>query len=745
VLLATVPLLLPVTVNTSIELGSQGDTRPAMNSGLESPSPFLAAMGRRAFSLFHLPIVMNMKKTSSLFLIAGLAGLGSNMAAAEVPTLAEVTITESQFKLSVPYQESPQTVSTVSSNDIESRNYRTVEEALTQISSVQSGIAGRAGYDEFMIRGFTQSAYQFKNGLRLDPGYLQQEELFGLERIEVLKGPSSVEYGQIAPGGLVNMVSKKPQVEPIRAVELEGDSFNSYRFAADIGDKMTSDGEWTYRLPMVFSDSRDYQDYVYSKRQYVAPTVAYRPNAATSLVFYSAYQNDEFRRSVSVPFALYPLIQKSTYLGNPSLPSFTRPQTQIGYSFDHVFDNGLRFSHKLRQTNYDLTGTTFSPSVSATPGQVGLWAYYFNRKANILSVDNQLEKTFKGDLVEHTVMAGYDQMSYKVDKSNVSTDLDDINYVSPSYETVLTPSLVPRGTDKIQQQGLYAQYRAKIGDRYAVYFGVRNSRVLNESFSNAGQLSSQSSLGKNTYSAGLTAFNIGGFSPFASYSQSFEPITGWDEYMFDGRDKPTVSEGSQREVGVRWKSQDGRHTMVASYFDVYQTNIYNYVGWGISEGCAVDDAGCDAASDQRHQGFELESTSRFNSGIDLKLSYTKLDAVIASTQLASASGAVGSRPFGIPAETASATVVLRGSLIGFNNMELIGGARLVGDRVANMAGDRLPGYATFDLGVKYYFSKLTAYASVKNITNQNYMVGPYFGNVNYGAPRTFNFGLKYEL
>ena len=165
--------------------------------------------------------------------IAVLGVLLSNCASAQSvtnqATLPDVIVKSSPFKLSVPASEVPQTVSEISNEDFENRSYRTIEEALTQVSSVQSGLAGRSGYDEFMIRGFSQSYYQFKNGLRLDPGYLQQEEIFGLERIEVLKGPSSVEYGQIAPGGVVHLVSKKPSNTPINEVSVEVGSYGLKR------------------------------------------------------------------------------------------------------------------------------------------------------------------------------------------------------------------------------------------------------------------------------------------------------------------------------------------------------------------------------------------------------------------------------------------------------------------------------------------------------------------------------------
>ena len=675
--------------------------------------------------------------------IAVLGVLLSNCASAQSvtnqATLPDVIVKSSPFKLSVPASEVPQTVSEISNEDFENRSYRTIEEALTQVSSVQSGLAGRSGYDEFMIRGFSQSYYQFKNGLRLDPGYLQQEEIFGLERIEVLKGPSSVEYGQIAPGGVVNLVSKKPSNTPINEVSVEVGSYGLKRTTADLGGKLGDSGEWSYRVPIALSDSNDFQNYVYSKRQFVAPTFAYRPSGRTELVIYTAFQNDDFKRSVSVPYSIVRDVNKSTYLGNPYLPGFTRPQTQLGYAFEHNFDNDIKFKQSLRQTNYDIKGASFFPWAD-TPGVVGDGAYYFSRKVNTLSLDNNVEKSIKDGVLEHNLMFGFEQTDYKVKKFNQGASAgQSLDYTTLNYSQVSAPQLVDSGTDKIQQKGVYAKYRLKVQDLYAINFGLRNSNVSNDNYDSSGSSSSSTKLNRTTYSAGVMGLNINGFSPFASYSQSFEPITGWDP-MFDGSAKPTVSQGSQKEVGVKWKSADSRHTVVTSYFDIYQTNIYNFTESQVSPGDYAT-----AASDQRHKGLEVETSSSLRSGVDFKTSYTRLDAKIAKTQLASASGDVGSRPFGVPTESATATVVLRGDALGLNRYEFIAGVRYVGDRTIDLDGTKLPSFVTLDLGVKYKFENLTAYASIKNVTNKDYLVGPYFGNVNFGAPRSLLMGIKYAL
>jgi iron complex outermembrane receptor protein len=278
-----------------------------------------------------------------------------------------------------------------------------------------------------------------------------------------------------------------------------------------------------------------------------------------------------------------------------------------------------------------------------------------------------------------------------------------------------------------------------LADRYSLNLGARSSKVTNDNY---GVLSD---LSKNTFSAGAMVLDVSGFSPFASYSQSFEPINGWDPYLFDGSRPPQFSEGDQWELGVKWRSADGRHTAVASYFDITQTNVYNYVGFGTAEGCAVEDSACDAASDQRHKGFELELNSRWGRYLDLRTSFTHLDAQISRTQLASATGAVGSRPFGIPANTLAATAIVRGAGFGVKGLDLSLGLRHVGARTVNQNGDALAAYTTLDLGAAYTTGPLRWALALKNVTDRDYLIGPYFGNVNFGAPRSVSLSLQYAL
>jgi outer membrane receptor protein involved in Fe transport len=165
-------------------------------------------------------------------------GLAQSPAPADPDT---IIVTGSLFRFQSA-SETPQSVTTLGREVLDQRLALSVEETLRYVPSVQPDLAPGRGFDEFLIRGFNQSRYQFRDGLRLDPGYLQQQEVHGLERIEVLKGPASVLFGQIAPGGLVNSVSKLPGTEFAASGALTAGSFGLWRITADIN--AAAGGRW---------------------------------------------------------------------------------------------------------------------------------------------------------------------------------------------------------------------------------------------------------------------------------------------------------------------------------------------------------------------------------------------------------------------------------------------------------------------------------------------------------------------
>ena len=358
--------------------------------------------------------------------------------AEDVPADSAIVVTGTVAKLDVPLAETPQSITAIGSDTITRRQAQSVQEALRYLPAVQAELAGRAGYDEFQIRGFYQSQFQFRDGLSLDPGYLQQQEVFGLERIEVLEGPASVLYGQIAPGGLVNSVSKIAGPERILAGEATAGSFGLARVAIDAGGKLAGDGALSGRISALYSRRDDSQDFAGAERVFLQPSLTWRPGSETTLTVIGLYQYDRYRRTSELP-ALGTIvatpegtIPMSRFVGEPGLGRLSSPQWQIGYLLEHRFSPSVRLRSKLRYLDYKVTGPIQSTDYSGGDPKVAvLSGFDYRGRFNNLALDNQVEITGRSGAVQHRLLIGVDYGRYRSSSAGDGFDLPPINPFAP--------------------------------------------------------------------------------------------------------------------------------------------------------------------------------------------------------------------------------------------------------------------------------------------------------------------------
>ncbi|MGO1268700.1 MAG: TonB-dependent siderophore receptor, partial [Pseudomonas bubulae] len=195
--------------------------------------------------------------------------------------------------------EIPQTINVITAAEIKARGAQSVTQALLYTPGMSAGgFADRVKlFDEPTSRGFSPTPL-YLDGLHLpygggSTGGALQIEPYSLERIEVLKGPASVLYGQNQPGGIVNMVSKRPSETPIHQVVLEAGTYEHKSAAIDLSGPLDEEGQFLYRLTGLANDAQDEINYVENKRQFIAPSLTWRPNDDTSLTLFAQYQKDK--------------------------------------------------------------------------------------------------------------------------------------------------------------------------------------------------------------------------------------------------------------------------------------------------------------------------------------------------------------------------------------------------------------------------------------------------------------------
>ncbi|WP_430387766.1 TonB-dependent siderophore receptor [Blastomonas fulva] len=632
-------------------------------------------------------------------------------------------------KLDVPLAETPQNVTVITQEAFERQNATSVEEILRYVPSVQAELSGRSGFDAFLVRGFDQSRYQFRDGLRLDPGFLQQQEPGGLASIEVVKGPASVLFGQIAPGGVVNMTSRVASPDRVAAFSATVGTDDFYRLTADIGGAINSSGTLSARAPIVYASRGDTQDFVGAERIFVAPSVTWEPTEATTLTVLALYQRDDYDRTIGAPLVgtLQPSpagpIRRSLFLGESALDRLTSEQLQIGYQFSHRFSDAIQFRSHLRYSDLSLEGPIVqAPRGGSTPTSITRRGFNFTGDRKMLSTDNQLEAVFNTGDVEHRVMVGIDYQDFTDRNAGDLFGLAPINPSAPVYgaaPVALGPFF--SADVSLKQVGLYAQYRAKIAERFIVVAGARQSDSDTRSTDVLAGTSRTQDDGDTSFNAAIMYVSDAGVSPYVSYSQSFEPQFGFDPLTTG--ETPPPSQGEQIEAGLRWQSPDKRLSVQAAVFQIDQTNIVN--GDPANPGFSV------LIGAQRHRGAEIELSGRLGEAFIVQAGYTHLDAKVR----ASNNGDAGLTSLNVPRNSASMFVTLDGNALGAAGSEGSIGIRHVGSRRANDALDILPAFTVVDAALRHDFGTFGIALNVKNLFDETYFTGGDFRAVFFGERR----------
>lgn len=651
-----------------------------------------------------------------------------------------IVVTAEVSKLDVPIAETPQAISVIDRDQLDLLNVQSVEEGLRYATGVQAERAGRSGYDEFTIRGFSQSRYQFRDGLGLDPGYLQQQEQFGLERIEVLRGPASVLYGEIAPGGLINSVSKVADGESRLDLEASAGSFGLWRGAIDLGGAVGGNETLSYRVSALYSQHDDPQDFANGQRAFIQPSLTWRPDANTSLTLLGLYQNDEYIRTSELPvlgtIAATPsgTIDPSTSLSEP-FATLESPQAQIGYLFDHQFSDAIKFRSRLRYLDYQVKGPFVLLDFSAgDPRSVDRLGFNYDADFTNLSLDNQVEFTGETGAVDHRLLVGVDYNQYRSDGTGVSFDLPAIDPFAPVHGAIPGPtSPFFSSHGELDQVGVYAQYRATLADHFVGVFGARRSRVTNRNDDLLSATTSEVEDNKTTINAALMYLAPEGFSPYVSYAESFQPQIGFDP-LADGSTPPPAL-GEQIEAGLKWVSQDGRLEATIAAYRIDQTNVVN--SDPTNPGFSV------LVGEQRHTGVELEGAWTITDTVELRGSYSFIDAEITR----SLNGDAGFRPLNVPDDSAYLLALVDGALVGLQDTKASLGLRYVGQQQNGFGPSepRLPDYVAVDLGASYDVGNATLGLSIKNLFDEDYFTSFGFGGVVAGLPRTVELSIRTSL
>jgi iron complex outermembrane recepter protein len=587
----------------------------------------------------------------------------------------------SATKSDTPILTTPQAISVVTSDQIAAQGAQSVPQALRYTSGVQAEQRGVNTDGEEYVYGRGFRLEEYLDGLILpDVGYnIASYEPYTLERIEVLHGPASVLYGQAYPGGIVNLVSKLPGDTPVHEVQIGGGSYGRIQGGFDLGDKIDSNGDVTYRVTGLARTSGTQIAGVRTERYAFAPSVKIKIDANTDLTLLANAQYDPkagFYNFVpsqgTVSANPNGQIPTSLNVGDPAYDRHSRMQWGGGYKLEHRIGDVWTLRQNLRYTHIeDKLDAVLAYGLAADNRSLNRYAFTNHESLGQIALDNQAQAKFSTGALQHTVIVGLDYRKIDYTQSygfNFATPALDV--FAPAYGAAITTPAYS-GIDVVGQDqlGLYAQDQIHVG-RLDLLAGVRQDWAGSTDRDLVGGTVTKQDDQKLTWRLGAVYSLPFGLSPYVSYATSFQPETG---VAYNGSAfKPTT--GKQVEAGLKYQPQGFKGFITVALFNLRQQNVTTpdpdptHTGFSVQTG------------EIRSRGVEFEAHANPVPQLSLIASYTYLDnKVTKSNDTDDAYGNnLGATPFGVPGNQASGWADYRFDQGPLKGLKLGGGVRYVG-------------------------------------------------------------------
>lgn len=635
------------------------------------------------------------------------------------------------LKQGLSIQDTPASVSVVDQQFIQDTGAKNIQDALLYTSGVYSGNFGFDTRGDWkMVRGLDASDYL--DGLRSIYGYYNsvRTNVYALEKIEVLKGPSSSLYGQSELGGLVNGVSKLPQEQQKGEIWAQVGSHDRKQLATDVTGPLTEDGRWLYRVVALKRDSGTQVDHVDDDGYVLAPSLTWKPRDGTEITVLVNQQENKGQVSAqflpskgTIDDAPRGQIPTDTFVGEPGWDRYDRERTEVTlFAEQRLADNWdlsavLRHSDTAAETreHWAAIGSAAAPD---DDGNVARVIYQVDRETEVLSFDIRAQGRFAIGSALNTLTIGVDHQDALWKEGNFVYDSGGfINLYDPQYGNLNEAALanpVDRPDNEIIQTGIYIIDSMEIGKTV-----ISGALRYDDSKSTTLVVSGDDKESKDDEISGRIGVMYrfdSGIHPYISYAESFVPNLGTD---INGSLEP--SRGEQKEVGVKYLSKANDLSVALAWFDIEEEERIVPSGQPNS----VQQIGSTV------KGWELEVKKQWGQA-ELLASYTDLEAE---------EGETGVRLPYVAEKQAS----LWGKYDFINGIRFGLGARYVGDNVGWGGSPVVPSVTLYDAMVGYRMGKWDFGLDAKNLTDEIYISWCRYegADCGYGERRMISGNVKY--
>ena len=630
-----------------------------------------------------------------------------------------------------PLRDIPLSIQVIPEEVIEDQQVIRLDDALRNASGVV--VEERtATAERFIIRGFP-SASVLRDGFRLSfgsAGNPNNQELANLESVEVLKGPASILFGSLEPGGVINLVTKKPLSEPFYELSFRAGNQEFIEPSLDISGPLTEDGRLRYRLNALYRTQESVQDYNNDiERFFIAPTLSWQISDRTDFTAHFEYSD------TSGPFETGTValgdgiadIPLDRVLGDPDDLNESE-RIRAGYDFEHRFSDNWKIRNAFRFNRSDVDTDVFFPffPLDEATGALGRALLFGNQVQNHYELQTNVVGEFNTGTIEHTLLAGVDLFRRENPRQ------DRVGIFAPQFLNIFDPVYGPRpdpttlpffvnGESTVEALGIFIQDQITLADNLKLLLGMRYETAEQKSSSGPtafNPIGSESNQNDDAFSprVGLVYQPIEELSLYGSYSSSFVPNSA----MTISGDILDPEEGEQFEIGAKAELLDGRLNATLALFHLTKQNVAtpdpNNTMFSIATG------------EQRSQGIELDVTGEILPGWNIIANYAYTDADITDDN----SGNEGNRLFGVPENNANLWTtydIQEGSLegLGFGL-----GVNYVGERFGDNANTfTLEDYFLTNAAISYKKDNWRAGLNFRNLFDVDYVANARNGRAGF--------------
>ncbi len=661
-------------------------------------------------------------------------------------------------KTDTPIMETPYSVTVVPQQVLKDKQVIRIEDAVTSVAGVLPSWTNGGSIDVFMLRGF-QNMNTYRDGF-LQPSSLgggtSKREVANLEQIEVLKGAGSMLYGRSEPGGVINLVTKRPQATSYNSLQQQFGSYGFYRTTADSTGKITKDDKLLYRVNLSYENADSFRDFVSTDSFFIAPSLTWNVSDKTQANLDIEYQHFNNTLDSGIPpMGTRPApVPINRQIGDPLNNKNVGDRTYVGANWSHAFNDKWKLTHRFGAEFLDKrTDFTFffgQPNAAGNLVNVNADFSNGNRGFNNSITHQQnyyttlnLNGKFNTSVLEHSTLWGFDY--FVIDNQGAGAccaayPMDaNFNIFNPTYQTSVNPGASAFTTNpKFNQEwyGLYFQDQIKFPFNVYGNVGVRYDNATSTQYVDSGVTTNDHHVSPR---GGLLWKPVNWLSVFGNYSENF----GVSNNLFNSPNQQVLPPqlANQWELGAKTEFFNGRLTSSFAYFDLSKTNMP--VPDPTNPNLQL------VSGKQESRGYEFEVAGEILPGWRTVAAYTLLD--FAKIVDAGTGGNTGNRMYNTPRNYGSLWNTYEFQNASLRGLKVGGGVIAASQSQGTNANNfQLPGYATLNLmasyGIKVAGSKVTLQLNANNLLDKTYYSGTNTGSmIGVAAPRMFMGSVKLEF